>query len=244
MPVIRTPAIVCTVRKHGEHGAVVRVVTPGHGLLAGYVRGGRSRTLRPVLQPANLIEAELRSRSADQLAGMTVELAQSRAPFFAEPLTAAAFDWVTLLVGLTLPEGQPYPRLYTSLGALLDLICAAPSARWWARDMVRFELLLLAELGFGLDLENCAVSGGNDDLAYVSPRSGKAVGRAEGEPYADRLLKLPRFLLTGEEADWEQLLQGFALTGHFLERAFFSERRAEHLAARDRLMDRLKRVVA
>lgn len=244
MPVIRTPAIVCTVHKHGEHGAVARLFTPDHGLQAGYVQGGRSTALRPVLMPANLVTAGLRSRSPDQLASLTVELSTSRAPYYAEPLAAAAFEWVTLLTATVAPDDQPFPRLYAALAALIELVCAAPSARWWARAMVRYEALLLAEMGFGLDLERCAVTGQCEDLAYVSPRSGRAVSLHAAGVYAERLLVLPAFMTSDDEPDWEQLLQGFALTGHFIERQFFAERRADPLAARVMMIDRLKRMVA
>jgi len=247
MTVIRSEAIVCTVRRHGEHGAVVRLMTPDHGLQAGYVRGGRSTALRPVLLPANRVQAELRSRSADQLAGLTVELAQSRAPFFAEPLAAAAFGWACALTGAVPPEGQPYPRLYAALAALLDLICAAPSVRWWARRMIDYELLLLAELGFGLELDRCAVTGARDDLAFVSPRSGRAVSQAAAGHYAERLLELPQFLATQQgdlEPDWPAILTGFALTEPFLDRAFLQGRRDDLAGARLLLVERLKRMVA
>lgn len=242
MPVIRTPAIICTVRRHGEHGAVVRLFTPDHGLQSGYVRGGRSTALRPVLMPANLVTAELRSRVNDQLAGLTVELAESRAPFYSEPLAAAAFEWVTLLTATVAPEDQPFPRLYAALAALLDLVCAAPSARWWLRAMVRYEALLLAELGFGLDLERCAVTGERADLAYVSPRTGRAVSVHAAGVYAEKLLLLPAFMTRNDEPDWAQLMQGFALTGHFIERQFFTDRRADALAARAMLIDRVRRM--
>lgn len=244
MPVIRTPAIICTVRKHGEHGAVARLFTPDHGLQAGYVQGGRSTALRPVLMPANLVTAELRSRSPDQLASLTVELSTSRAPYYAEPLAAAAFEWVTLLTATVAPDDQPFPRLYAALAALIELVCAAPSARWWARAMVRYEALLLAEMGFGLDLERCAVTGQCEDLAYVSPRSGRAVSLHAAGVYAEKLLALPAFMTRVAEPDWAQLLQGFAVTGHFIERQFFAERRADPLAARVMMIDRLKRMVA
>lgn len=242
MPVIRTSAIVCTVRKHGEHGAVARLFTPEHGLQAGYVQGGRSTAMRPVLMPANLVTAELRSRSPDQLASLTVELSTSRAPYYAEPLAAAAFEWVTLLTATVAPDDQPFPRLYAALAALLELVCVAPSARWWARAMVQYEALLLAELGFGLDLTRCAVTGERADLTYVSPRTGRAVSLHAAGVYAEKLLALPAFLTSDADPDWEQLLQGFALTGHFIERQFFAERRADPLAARVMMIDRLRRI--
>ncbi|CAN5417777.1 DNA repair protein RecO [soil metagenome] len=240
----RAEAIVLAVRPHGEHGAIVRALTEAHGLQPGYVRGGRSRRVRPVLQPANLVLGEWRARTDEQLAGLTVELTHSRAPLFAEPLAAAALDWATSLTAASLPEGQPYPRLYAALDGVLDAIEAAPAARGWAVALVRYELLLLAELGFGLDLSYCVVTGGSEDLCFVSPKSGGAVSAAAGSGYAERLFALPPFLREGGPADWEDILAGLAITGHFLERDVLTDRRAEVLAARARLVDRIKRAVA
>lgn len=147
--IVAGPAIVVAVRAHGEHGAILRALTPDNGLQAGYVRGGRSRRLRPVLVPGNLVEAEFRARTEEQLAAATVELSHSRAPLLAEPLPALAIDWACALTAAALPEAYPYPRLYAALSALLDAIEHAPSARGWAVALVRFEQLLLAELGYG-----------------------------------------------------------------------------------------------
>lgn len=241
---IRADALVVAVRSHGENDAIVRALTPANGLLAGYVRGGRSRRLRPVLQPANQVIGDWRSRSDDQLARLVVELVQSRAPLFAEPLPAAALDWVTALTAAVLPEGQPYPRLHAALGGVVEAIEVAPSARGWAVALVRYEVLLLAELGFGLALDTCAVTGMRDDLAWVSPKSGRAVSRASGNPYADRLLRLPGFVRAGGAAQWDDIFAGLTLTCHFLERDILSEDRRDVLASRQRLVDRLKRVVA
>lgn len=241
---ILTRAIVCAVRGHGEHGAIVRLMTPTDGLQPGYVRGGRSRRLRPVLLAGNLVEAEFRARTDEQLAALTVELTHSRAPLLGEPLASAAIDWATALTATALPEGQPYPRLHDALDGVLSAVEAAPAARGWATALVRYELLLLAELGFGLDLSGCVVTGGREDLAYVSPKSGGAVSRVAGEGYRERLLRLPPFLTAGGEADWEDILDGLRLTGHFLSRDLLTERRAAVLAARERLVERLKRVLA
>ena len=147
--IVAGPAIVVAVRPHGEHGAIVRALTRHDGLQARYVRGGRSRRLRPVLLPGNLVEAEFRARVEDQLAAATVELAHSRAPLLSEPLPAAGIDWVTALVASALPEGQSYPALYDGLSGVLDAIEHAPSARGWALALARFERLLLMALGFG-----------------------------------------------------------------------------------------------
>lgn len=194
-----------------------------------------------MLVPGNLVEARLRSRTEDQLAHAEVELTHSRAPLLSEPLPAAAIEWVTALTATALPEAQPYDRLYDALDALLALIEAAPSALGWAGPLVRYELLLLAELGFGLDLERCAVSGSNDDLVAVSPRSGRAVSAAEAEPYAGRLLSLPAFLRSGDAASWMEVRQGLELTGHFLDRDVLTGRAAALGEARNRLVDRLLR---
>lgn len=236
-----TAAMVVALRPHGEHGAVVRLLTPDHGLQACYVRGARGRRLRPVLLPGNQVEASLSARTDTQLAQGSVELVHSRGPLLQEPLPAAAIDWVAALTATALPEGQPYPRLYQALEGLLAAIEAAPSAAGWGAALVRYELLLLAELGFGLDLEKCAVSGANDDLIAVSPRSGRAVTAAEAEPFAGKLLSLPRFVLEGGQAGWSEILDGLALTGHFLMRDVITDRLAPIAEARVRLVERLRR---
>ena len=237
-------AIILSVRHHGEHGAIVRALTRESGVQPGYVRGGRSLQLRPVLQPANTVRGEWRARTGDQLAGLTVELVDTRAALHAEPLPAAALEWITALAAVSLPEAQPFPPLFDALGGLLSAIAAAPAARGWATGLVRFELLLLAELGFGLDLERCVASGARDDLGYVSPRSGGAVARAAAAGYEDRLLPLPPFLREGGAADWPAIADGLRLTGHFLARDILLGHAADALAARERLVERLKRAVA
>jgi len=240
---IRTPAIVCSIRAHGEHGAIVRALTPDHGLLAGYVRGGKSRRLRPVLMAGNIIEAEYRARTEEQLPSLTAELAHSRAGLLAEPLAAAAIDWLCVLTATTLAEGQPNRRLHDALEGVLSAIEYAPAARGWAASAVRYELLLMAELGYALDLSACTVTGALDDLAFVSPKSSSAVSRSAGTPYADRLLPLPRFLTADDpDPEWPAILDGFRLTGHFLARDILVDRRAGALDARLRLIDRIKRL--
>ncbi|MDF7776657.1 DNA repair protein RecO [Sphingomonas sp. AOB5] len=241
---LRAEAIILSVRAHGEHGAIVRAMTESDGMLAGYVRGGRSRKLKPVLQPANLVLGDWRARTEEQLPGMTVELIHSRAPMFREPLPAAALDWATALTAAALPEGLAYPQLHSALDAVLSAVEAAPAARGWAVALVRYELLMLAELGFGLDLETCAATGGTTDLAFVSPKSGSAVSRAGASGYENRLFRLPPFLTEGGQAEWQDILDGLRITGHFLERDLMIGKGADALAARQRLVDRLKRAVA
>ena len=201
---LRAQALILGVRQHGEHGAIVRAMTREAGMVAGYVRGGRSRTIRPILQPANLVVGEWRARTEEQLAGLTVELVHSRAPLYGEPLAAAALEWITALTAIALPESQPYPRLYAALDGMIGAIEAAPAARGWAVALVRYEDLLLAELGYGVAEE-------------------PAVSSASG---------------------WPEILAGLALTGDAIEVHLLTDRRAEALAARARLVDRLKRAVS
>ena len=238
---IETPAIVCALLGHGEHGAIVRLMTPDYGLQAGYVRGARGRRMRPVLIQGNVVQARLSARDEAQLAQAEVELAYSRGPLLGEPLPAAAIEWATALTATVLPEAQPYPRLYQALDGLLAAIEAAPAASGWGAALVRYELLLLAELGFGLDLQSCAVTGMNDTLVAVSPRSGRAVSAAEAEPYQDKLLPLPPFLIDGGSASWADIIDGLRLTGHFLMRDVLTDRAAALLDGRERLVERLRR---
>lgn len=236
-----TQAIVCALRNHGEHGAIVRLMTPDQGLVAAYVRGARGRRMRPTLIAGNVVQAQLSARTESQLPQAEIELIHSRGPLLSEPLPAAAIEWATVLTATALPEGQPYPPLYQALDGLLDAIEAAPSASGWGAAMVRYELLLLAELGFGLDLESCVVTGTNDDLVAVSPKSGRAVSAAEAEPYAGKLLPLPPFVREGGRASWEEIAQGLDLTGHFLMRDVLTDRSRPIADARERLVERLRR---
>ena len=238
---LQTKAIVCALRAHGEHGAVIRLMTPDDGLQAAYVRGARGRRMRPVLISGNVVQAAISARTDAQLGQAEVELIHSRGPILSEPLPAAAIEWATVLTATALPEGQSYPRLYQALEGLLDAIEAAPSAVGWGAALVRYELLLLAELGFGLDLDSCAVSGTNRDLIAVSPKSGRAVSAAEANPYAGKLLPLPPFVRSGRSASWDEISDGLALTGHFLARDLLTDRSKPILEARGRLVERLRR---
>lgn len=180
---IRASAILCAARAHGEHGAVVRLLTAEHGLLAAFVAGARGRTLRPVLIPGNLIEAELRARGETQLLSARLELLTSRGPWLAEPLASAGIGWVTTLTARVLPEQQPFPALHSALEAVLDAICHAPSARGWAQALAGYEALLLREMGYG----NALAPPGEepwDRLIARLDRLGSAIG--------NRLLADPR----------------------------------------------------
>jgi DNA repair protein RecO (recombination protein O) len=232
------PAIVCAVLPHGEHGAVVRFLTPDDGLVAGYVRGGRSRALRPVLQPGNGVALALRARVDTQLAAATVELTAARAALATSAAGLAALSWLTGLTAISLSEAVPHPRLYTALGAIIDAIAQDAGALALGEAVVRYEHLLLAELGFGLDLGSCAATGATDDLVFVSPKSRQAVSRGAGTPWAARLLPLPAFLISDAPADADAVRDGLALTGHFLERDILSGRGRDLLDARERLAAR------
>jgi DNA repair protein RecO (recombination protein O) len=235
-------AIICSVLPHGEHGVIVRALSADNGLLSGYVRGGRSRVNRPILMPANIIAGIWRARTDSQLASLTAELVRSRAPLHAEPLAASALDWVTALTAATLAESYPYPSLFSALDGVIAAIEAAPAAWGWATALVRYELLILQQLGFGLDLDRCTVTNASDDLIWVSPTSARAVSRAGGTGYEQRLLALPRFLADASPvATWGDVHAGLALTGHFLDRSLLGDRRTDIMAARGRLVDRLTR---
>lgn len=146
---ISAPAILCAARAHGETGVVARLLTEEYGLVAAYVAGGRGRMLRPVVIPGNLVAADVRAKSDSQLPFARLELVESRGPWLGEPLPAAAIAWATALTASALPERHAYPSLYIALSALLTAICHAPSARGWAEGLLRYEALLLRELGYG-----------------------------------------------------------------------------------------------
>ena len=149
---IRAPAIVCASRPHGETAVIARLLTADHGIVAGYVAGGRGRELRPVLIPGNLVDAELKARSESQLPFARLELRESRGQWLGEPLQAAAIAWVTALTAAALPERQSFPALYEALAGLLDAVCLAPSARGWAGALLSYEVLMLRELGYDTEV--------------------------------------------------------------------------------------------
>ena len=179
---IRAPAIVCAGRPHAETAVIARLLTQEHGLVAGYVAGGRGRELRPVLIPGNLVAAELRARATSQLPFARLELVQSRGPWLSEPLPAAAIAWTTALTAAALPERQPFPALFAALAALLDAVCLAPSARGWAMPLLSYEVLLLRELGYGVPVRP-PESGDWPGLLDAFDRLGRHLARY---PLADR----------------------------------------------------------
>jgi DNA repair protein RecO (recombination protein O) len=207
--------IVLGTRRHGEANAILEMMTRGHGRHLGLVRGGGGSRLRPVLQPGNTLRLVWRARLDEHLGHYTVEPLRLHA---ASQFAAAHMVYgVTHLAALCrlLPERDPHPdvhdRLVEVLGCLDDRAAAASG-------VVRFELQMLGELGFGLDLESCAATGSATELAFVSPKSGRAVSRRAGEPWRNQLLRLPRFLSNEDTPSLDDLADGFALTGYFLAR--------------------------
>jgi DNA repair protein RecO (recombination protein O) len=236
----RDEGIVLGTRKHGETSAILEVMTREHGRHLGLVRGGRSRRMQPVLQAGNRVELVWRARLDEHLGN-----------FIPEPLelnAATLFDSACAVYGLQLlaahlrllPERDPHHRLYETLRLLISHLADATAA---AELVVRFELLLLDELGFGLDLEECAATGRRDELVYVSPKTGRAVSREAGAPWSDRLLPLPAFLMPGSglRGDASAMEDAFRLTGFFFARHVYEPRAIEEPEARAAFLATLRR---
>ncbi|WP_022722666.1 DNA repair protein RecO [Rhodopseudomonas sp. B29] len=223
--------IILGVRRHGEAGAIVELLTREHGRHLGMVRGGASSRLRPMLQPGNSVLAVWRARLDEHLGYYQLESARMRAATLLA-VSHAAYG-VTHLASLArlLPERDPHDDIHAMLEHILDDFDDAGVA---ARHLIRFELAMLTELGFGLDLSTCAATGATHELVYVSPKTGNAVSRTAGEPWRDRLLRLPAFLRDDEEVacSEQDLRDGFELTGRFLLRNVLEPRGQGHSDAR------------
>ncbi|GLS42546.1 DNA repair protein RecO [Methylobacterium brachythecii] len=226
--------LVIGLRKHGETGVILELMTAEHGRHLGLVHGGRSRRMQPMLQPGNTLHATWRARIDESLGSYTVEPASLVASrLMGSALALYGIGHMGALLRL-LPERDPHLGLYDAAQVLVEHLgdrSIAPAL------MVRFELALLTELGFGLDLSNCAATGVNDALIYVSPKTGRAVSASAGEPYRDRLLKLPAFLRdrSGVPSD-EEIAQGFRLTGYFLAQYIWEPRGLQPAKERARFM--------
>ncbi len=238
--------IVLSAHKHGESSAIVTLLTREHGRHAGLVRGGAGKRARGIYQPGNHVMAQWRARLAEHLGSYQCELTgASAAHLLDDRLRLAALSAACALTEAAVPEREPHGVLFEMFAGLL----AALDRDDWQFLYVRWELDLLRELGFGLDLSSCAATGRTDQLTYVSPKSGRAVSLTAGEPYRRSLLALPGFLLNGEGAkNAEQGLEtagsvrdGLALTGYFLEHYVFAPNNRGLPAARQRLVERLAR---
>jgi DNA repair protein RecO (recombination protein O) len=234
--------VVLGVKRHGETSVILELMTIERGRHLGLVRGGAGTRLRAVLQPGNLLRATWRARLDEHLGHYAVEGLDLRAAGFLG--AAHAVHGITHVAELCrlLAEREPHAEVFAALQALLDHIDEPLAA---ATSVARFELQLLAELGFGLDLGSCAATGVTTDLAYVSPRSGRAVSRRAGEEYRDKLLRLPDFLHTdGEPPSAAALSDAFTLTGFFLDRHGFGPRGLEVPASRARFVNAVLRALS
>lgn len=208
--------IVLSARAHGETAAVADIFTPHHGKWAGLVYGGQGRTQRPVLQPGNSVRATWKGRLAESLGHFTLELTHARAgELMQDRFSLAGLTAACAVAAATLPEREAHPRVYHTMRILLDHL---EEIEIWPALMARWELGLLAELGFGLTLDRCAATGARDNLFYVSPKSASAVSAEAGEPYKDRMLPLPAFLRdSSAEATMQDAVNGLETTGYFIE---------------------------
>ena len=210
----RDEGALLSVRGHGESAAIIEVFTLAHGRHAGVVRGGASRRIAPVLQPGAQLDVTWRGRHDEHIGTYAVEPLRSRTGLMADRLTLAGLNAVCALLHFVLPEREPHPDLYRATIGLLDFIGAQDD---WPLAYLRWELMLLEEMGYGLDLSSCALTGRHDDLAYISPKSGRAVSRDAAGEWADRLLALPACLLGQGPATPPELAAGLRTTGYFLE---------------------------
>lgn len=228
--------VILGTRRHGESGVIVEILTLDHGRHLGLVRGGRSRRQQPVLQPGNSVIATWRARLDEHLGNYAVEATTLRAAQLMEKsIGLYGLQMVASLIRL-LPERDPHPELYEGVVAMLDLL---DDPRIAGSLLVRLEARMLEELGFGLDLVRCAATGSTGELVYVSPKTGRAVSRAAGEPYSDRLLALPGFLVGEGGVDAPEpadILAGFRLTGYFLARHVYEPRGMAPSHARARVL--------
>ena len=231
--------IILSARAHGETAAVAEIFTPHHGKWAGLVYGGQGRTQRPILQPGNSVRATWKGRLDDSLGHYTLELTHARAgELMQDRLSLAGLTAACAVAAATLPEREAHGRAYHTMRILLDHL---GDIDIWPALMARWELGLLAELGFGLSLDQCAASGVRDNLIYVSPKSASAVSAEAGEPYKDRMLPLPAFLSDASaEATLADALDGLKTTGYFIETRILHLANKELPEARKRVIDLLR----
>lgn len=231
-------AFVLSARAHGETGAIVELLTARHGRYAAHVAGGASRRMKPFLQAGARVLLHYRARVSDQLGSAALEpVGEGPSALFDDPLALAGLSAAASVAAAALPEREPHPGAFLAFEALSEAL-AIPDV--WPAVFVRFEAGLLQDLGFGLDLSKCAATGAVDDLIYVSPRTGRAVSREAGEPYKDRLLALPPFMLSSQGGlSAGDVRAGLDLTAHFLELFVFGPLNRPLPPARLWLVDRL-----
>ena len=237
-------AFVLAARRHGEGAAVAQLLTREHGRHAGLVHGGGSASKRALVEPGNRVQATWRGRLPEHLGRLTLEVERPyAAALMDDPTRLAALAAACAVAEIALPEREPHPALFLATEALLNSL-AETGDDVWPAVYIRWELGLLGELGFGLDLSACAATGQTDDLVFVSPRTGRAVSREAGAPYEDKLLRLPAFLAPAEGAeisvDPTDIHDGVRLTGYFLARHVFDPLNRPPPNARDRLTDLLE----
>jgi DNA repair protein RecO (recombination protein O) len=228
--------IILSVRRHGESSAIAELLTEHHGRTLGLVRGGRSRIQRPTLQSGNQVTATWRARIEDHLGTFTLEPLKLQAGIIMESAFRLAGLTTLAVLAQTLPEREPHRRIYDGAQIVLEAI---EDDSTWPALLVRWEMGLLEELGFGLDTSKCAATGKTDDLCYISPRTGRAVSRGAGEPYKEKMFSLPAFLLGQRSATPADVRAGFALTGYFLERHVFEARGLQMPMERQRVIEGL-----
>jgi DNA repair protein RecO (recombination protein O) len=233
---------VLAARRHGESALIVELLTREHGRHAGLLRGGQSPRMRAVLQPGNEVAATWRGRLAEHLGTIGCELVCAHAArLLDDPGRLAGLASAAALLAAALPEREPQPDVFASFARLIDVLDSPVD---WLPQYVKWEQGFLGAMGFGLDLSRCTVTGEAADLAYVSPRTGRAVSRAAGLPYRDKLLALPGFLWREEPADRQQIALGLVLTGHFLTHHVFAPQGRTLPAARIRLAERIRQAPA
>ena len=235
----REEGLVLSVRQHGESSAIVEVFTPAHGRHAGVVRGGASRRMAPILQPGAQLDIAWKARLEEHMGNFTVEPVRSRAGALGDRMALAGLNAVCALLCFCLPEREAHPALYRRTEMLLDLL---DQGDLWPLAYLKWELALLDETGFGLDLTSCAVTGATEGLVHVSPRSGRAVARGAAGQWEDRMLPLPPCLLGRGDAPDAEIAEAFRTTGHFLENHLAPELGSRPLPeARRRYVDLFRR---
>ena len=235
----RSDAFVLTSRRHGESSAIINVLSREEGRYAGLVRGGAGKNRRPIIEPGNRITATWRARLEEHLGTFDCELVEAHAArWLGDPLRLSAMSSALGVAASALPEREAHPPVFDGLAILL----ASFEGDDWPSVYIKWEIGLLTELGFGLDLSCCAATGQTDDLIYVSPKSGRAVSRNAGEPYMDKMLPLPAFLCeSGRAGNTEEITDGLRLTGFFLDNQVYAVSGSDLPDARKRFFQRLRK---